>query len=78
MIARTRALDKRFARKSTFCYIQTVVWWKIVEQNAQCAGRKPVAIAQNLSRFLVKCPGNYQNKGASLNEIPNSIQNGYI
>ena len=73
MIARTQALDKRFARKSTFCYIQTVVWWKIVEQNAQDTDCKPVAIAQNLSRFLAGRPVDYQNKGASLNEIPDSI-----
>ena len=78
MIARTRALDKRFARKSTFCYIQTVVWWKIVEQNVQDTGRKPVAIAQNLSCFLAKCPVGCQAKGADMNKIPNSIQNGYI
>ena len=73
MIARTRALDKRFARKSTFCYIQAAVWWKIVEQDAQHVRVQDVKDAQNLSHFLAECPVGWQNKGASLNKIPDSI-----
>ena len=73
MIARTRALDKRFARKSTFCYIQTVVWWKIVEQDAQYVRVQDVKGAQNLSRFLAEYPVRCQAEGLDLNKIPDSI-----